>query len=105
MRDAADNRRFPRYARPGKVKIPWRDHHGHSHQVTAKCVDISRTGMKVLLEKPVEPMTMVNVQSADFRIAGVAIIRHCARKGLGYVAGLQFAGGLEWFRVPGGEAE
>lgn len=103
MRDTADNRRFPRHLRPGKVRMHWKDAQGHSHQANAKCLDISRTGIRVSLEKPVEPMTLVNLQSPDFRIAGVAMVRHCTRKGLGFEAGLQFAGGLEWFRAPEGE--
>lgn len=103
MKDYSDNRRHPRFARPGKVRVNWRDPSGFSHQVNGKCLDISRQGVRLELEKQIAPATMVNVQSPDFRIAGVAMVRHCARKGLGWVAGLQFAGGLEWFRAPDGD--
>lgn len=100
MKEDANNRRYPRFARPGKVRVNWRDGSGCSFQANARCLDISRLGVKVELDRAIEPMTLVNVQSPDFRIAGVAMVRHCNRKGLNWVAGLQFAGGLEWFRTP-----
>lgn len=100
MRAEANNRRYPRFARPGKVRLHWRDRGGCTFQINARCLDISRTGVKLEIARAIEPLTLVNLHSPEFRIAGVAVVRHCDRKGLGWVAGLQFAGGLEWFRAP-----
>jgi len=77
----------------------WREPDGNSFQVVAKCLDISKLGMRVELDKRIAAATVVNLQSMDFRIAGVAVVKHCRAKGLKFVAGLQFAGGLEWFRA------
>ena len=98
MKEDANNRRYPRLPKPGKIRVNWRDPNGFSYQVNARIVDICRLGARLELEKNIEPMTLVHVQSQDLHLAGVAVIRHCSRKGLAWVAGLQFAGGLEWFR-------
>lgn len=100
LKDPKDNRRHRRHAIPGKVRIFWRDAYGHSFQAMGQVVDISRSGVRLRIDKPIAPMTTLNLQSPDFRIAGVAVARRCERRGLTYEVGIQFAGGLEWFRAP-----
>ena len=39
---------------------------------------------------------MVHVESPQFRIAGVAYVRHCVSKGARCVVGVEFGGGLQW---------
>jgi hypothetical protein len=99
MKESPDNRRFRRQEKPGKVHLNWLDGEGHSFQATAQVLDVSKTGMRVDLEKPIAAGTMVNLESVDFHVAGVAMVKHCRAKGLNWVAGLQFAGGLEWSRT------
>lgn len=103
MKDSSDNRRYPRVDQMGKIRLNWRDAEGKSYQANAKCLNISRTGLRVTLDRSVPPSTLVNLHSPDFRLAGVAMVRHCKPKGLAFEAGLQFAGGLEWIKKTGEE--
>lgn len=91
-----NERRHSRFALPGKIKLHWRTAEGHSFHLPAKCVDISRSGLSLEIERAIPVGTMVQLESPDFRIAGVAYIRHCAPKAIRFVVGIEFAGGLQW---------
>jgi hypothetical protein len=43
----------------------------------------------VQLEHRVDPFSFVHVECHELKIAGLAIVRHCSRQGMGWVAGLQ----------------
>jgi len=91
-----EDRRHIRHPLPGKVKVHWRTPEGHSFHSPAKCVNISRSGLRLELDRAMPVGTMVHVESPNFRIAGVAYVRHCVPKGIRFVAGIEFAGGLQW---------
>jgi hypothetical protein len=97
-------RRYHREFVAGKVRVNWMDSHGRSFGQLARCLDISRRGLKLEVDSRVDPGTLVNVESKDFKIAGIAEIRYCRPKGLKYVIGIQYQGGLEW-RVPGDQKD
>ncbi|MGC4053021.1 MAG: PilZ domain-containing protein [Paludibaculum sp.] len=91
-----DERRHQRHPVPGKVKVHWRTPEGHSFHSPARCVNISRSGIRLEVERAIPVDTMVHVESPQFRIAGVAYVRHCAAKGIRFLVGIEFGGGLEW---------
>lgn len=91
-----EERRHTRHPLPGKVKVHWRTPDGHSFHEPAKCLDISRGGIRLALNRAVAVGTLVHLESPDFRIAGVAYVRNCVMKGTQYLAGIEFAGGLQW---------
>lgn len=96
MQAKKNERRHTRHPLPGKVKVHWRTLEGHSFHSPGKCVNISRSGIRLELDRAIPVDTMVHVESPHFRIAGVAYVRHCVAKGIRFVAGIEFAGGLEW---------
>ncbi|MGJ5815012.1 PilZ domain-containing protein [Paludibaculum fermentans] len=91
-----EERRHVRHPLPGKVKLHWRTAEGHSFHSPAKCLNISRGGLRLELERSIPIDTMVSIESPQFRIAGVAYVRHCVAKGIRFVVGIEFGGGLQW---------
>ncbi len=91
-----EERRHVRHPLPGKIKVHWRTAEGHSFNAPAKCVNISRGGLRLELDRAIAVDTLVNIESPEFRIAGVAHVRHCVPKGLRFVIGVEFGGGLQW---------
>lgn len=92
----SERRRHPRREHPGKVKLYWRTPEGHSFSAAAKILDISQSGLRVEVNSRPAAGAMVQVESQDLRIAGVAFVRHVVPSGLKWRVGLEFTGGLEW---------
>jgi len=91
-----EERRHPRRKLPGKLKLYWRTKDGSANTTLGKLVDISRSGALVELDRPIVPGTLVQVESASLRLAGVGLARYNAQRGLKWLVGLEFRGGLEW---------
>lgn len=96
MAERHEERRHARHALPGKVKLHWRTQDGHSFHEPAKCLNISRGGIRLSLNRAITVGSLVHLESPEFRIAGVAYVRNCISKGTGFVVGIEFAGGLQW---------
>jgi hypothetical protein len=88
--------RYDRRPIPGKVKLYWRPPEGGSQAVVGRARNISVQGMLVLVDRPVEVGTLVQLESSDFRLAGIAVVRHARRQALNWLVGLEFGGGLAW---------
>lgn len=96
MTRRSERRRHPRQTHPGKVKVYWRTPEGHSFSLVSEVLDVSRSGLRVALSNKPLPGAMVQLESPDLRIAGVAYVRHVNASGLKWRVGLEFSGGLEW---------
>lgn len=90
------SRRHDRHQLPGKVRLYWRTAEGQSFYLPAKCLDISQSGVRLELERPIVAGTLVQLESPAFKVAGVAIVRRCEQVRLRYVLAIEFAGGLTW---------
>jgi hypothetical protein len=55
--------------------------------------DSSSGGFCVDLDRRIAAGSTVQIESHELRIAGLAVVRHCVAKGMGYRVGLQFDGG------------
>ena len=94
---AKEARLKPRQERNAKVKIHWHDAYGVLKSAVATSEDVSRTGIKLSLDKPIPARTLINVQCPDLRLSGVAVVRHCQRSTVNsYIIGCEFAAGMEW---------
>ncbi len=93
---ANERRRRTRHSMPGRVKLHWRTPDGNSIHTSGECLDISSSGMLVKIDRRVEAGTLIRVESGQFRLAGVAHVRHCRAQGLQFIAGIEYAGGLTW---------
>jgi hypothetical protein len=96
-----DTRRQPRFHVESKVHLHWITSRGGLERLSGFCVEVSPTGMRVRLDRVIPLQALVNLQSPELRLAGEAVVRHCARRSGQFLVGLEFVGGLEW-RPPHG---
>ena len=89
-------RRHARAEKSSPVQIVWKDSAGVDKFVNGKTLDISASGMRVEVSDPIERRTYVTLQCTALALRGSASVRSCTRKGMKYVVGLEFSGGLQW---------
>lgn len=91
MNSIREKRRFVRVNDSGKVWIRWMTPEGTPRGTRATVVDRSNGGLGLALDAPVEPFSYVHLESRDLNYTGIAAVRHCCRKGSGWLAGVQTA--------------
>jgi PilZ domain len=64
------------------------------------CVDISQTGMRLLISDPIPVRTTVCFKSDSLELSGSGTVRHYKRQNAKYVIGLEFGEGLKWLGDP-----
>jgi hypothetical protein len=82
------------------VRLSWQDSGGQLRTARTKVIDRSKSGLMLEVSDPIESRTFVQVQTERRGIVGMACVRHCARKGLRYVVGLEFALDVRWKDEP-----
>lgn len=92
---AKGTRREFRTAGKGQVQLDWPDAVRGRQVVSARVIDISESGMKVALANPISRGTYVQVKCKEYRLAGMAGVKHCSREKFGYQVGLEFSG-FQW---------
>ncbi len=91
-----NHRRHPRTPFHELVHLSWEDSGGRLHMARAKAINRSKSGLMIEVSDSIEPRTFVQVQTKRLELVGMACVRHCARKGLRYVVGLEFALDVRW---------
>lgn len=86
--DAKNHRRDRRIPYMGAIRISWEDH-GQPFFAMCKCIDISRTGVRIECPSPVGSGSMIQVGAERIKLAGSAKVRHVNRSGSKYLVGLQ----------------
>jgi hypothetical protein len=89
-------RRHPRAEKSSRIQIIWQDRSGTDKFVNGRSLDISPAGMRVEVSEPIDKQIYVTVQCAALGVHGSASVRSCTRKGMKYVLGLEFSGGMQW---------
>jgi hypothetical protein len=89
-------RRHARAEKSSPVQIVWKDRRGEDRYVNGRSLDISPSGMRVEISEPIDKQTYVTLQCMALGLHGTASVRTCVRKGMKYVVGLEFSGGLQW---------
>jgi hypothetical protein len=80
----------------GKVSISFLNATGTACNVLGECVDISEGGMKIRLREPLSVRAFVGIRCREANLHGSASVRSCNHVKMGYMAGLEFAGGLKF---------
>ena len=96
MSSKGELRRHSRSAKSALVHVAWKDRAGVDKWINGRTVDISESGIRIEVAEPIERHTYVALQSSALGLHGTASIRTCARKGMKYIVGLEFSGGLRW---------
>jgi hypothetical protein len=103
MSNEGDLRRHARSAKAAPLQLIWKDRQGIDRFINGSIIDISESGVRVELREPLEKQTYVTMQAAGLGLHGSASVKSCSRKGMKYVVGLEFSGGLKW--KPKGQTE
>lgn len=93
---AKEKRGEKRHPMQVKVKLTWTTEQGAPAWQVARCTDISKTGMRLVGDTPVAVRTIVGFESAELKLAGTGVVRHCIRKGLRAQIGVEFSSGVSW---------
>jgi hypothetical protein len=76
--------------------VVWKDRAGEDKFINGRALDISESGMRIEVSEPMEKQTYVTLQCVSLGLHGTASVRTCTRKGMKYVVGLEFSGGMKW---------
>jgi hypothetical protein len=87
-------RRSPRYPASAVMRVAWTNN--FDKYAMGECVDISRTGVRLLISDPIPVRTRVSFKSDFLALSGSGTVRHYRRQNGKYMVGLEFAGGLKW---------
>ncbi|HNY39607.1 MAG TPA: hypothetical protein PKJ41_04400 [Bryobacteraceae bacterium] len=77
----------------GKVRVNWRDSSGASFGCVGRVSNASARGFCIDLDRRIITGQTVLIESSDLKAAGLAVVRHCQPKGMGFRVGLQYEGG------------
>jgi hypothetical protein len=88
---STERRNEPRVRRNDEVIVEWSDASYDAHSVSARCIDLSDTGMRLKLDAPVPAGQYVqfSVPTGEFRGSGT--VRFVRPEGGRFVAGLKFS--------------
>jgi ribosomal protein L15E len=93
------DRRFAiRIPRADHVDLYWQDQAGQTQQGVAQLADISRSGACVRAERPLRIGSALSLKYQNEDFPGT--VRHCVRRGTGYLLGIEFQPGHRWSPQP-----
>lgn len=78
----------------GRVRLFWEDETGRQHFSQAEARDISDTGLSITLRERVPKHTTIQVECLTNRVQGSATVRRCDQRGMDFIVGLEFIGGM-----------
>lgn len=79
----------------GKVRIHWSEPSGATFGSMGRCLDVARGGLCVDIDRRIAIGSVIQVESHELKVVGVAVVRHCRQRGMGFRLGVQFSGGLK----------
>ncbi len=100
--DKGGTRRADRERVTDRIQVSWPDRGGGENFAAVEAFDISDTGMSFILNYDLPQQTYVTVRSLTLGVQGRAVVRHCVRKGIKNLIGVEFTGGFQWKSKPAG---
>ena len=90
VRHIAERRRESRDSVAIPIVISWEDMDGLTQHRQVRCLDLSPGGLRVELKGPLRVPTRIKFRVPDTDVTGLALVRHCRRRGSKYVVGAHF---------------
>lgn len=91
----SESREHRRFSYDGTVLLQWKAG-GEDKYTRGHAVNVSRSGMKLIVSEPIPYREFVNLRADEIQIAGSACVRHCERFRGKFMVGLEFTRGLRW---------
>lgn len=85
-----------------RIQVSWPNRAGGENFAAVEAFDISETGMSFILNEELSQQTYVSLRSLTLNVQGRAVVRHCVRKGMKNIIGVEFSGGFLWKQKPAG---
>ncbi len=89
MQEIKEARKHPRRQVDCGLSISWRDEDGITRFMRARGVDWSESGARIEAEEPIDVQTLVHLRADEYGLAGSGAVKHCNRRGVKYVIGLE----------------
>ncbi len=86
-----DARRHGRFTYQGPFTLHWTDDRGQAKFATARCFDISESGVRLECPEPLPPRTYVVLRADRIRFTTNASVRYCNRYVGKYIIGFEFS--------------
>jgi hypothetical protein len=90
----AENRFYKRFPTGCRFQICWRDERGKTQSKNVKVLDMSGDGALIQSAIPLDPGSIIYLQTRDLGLMGSAYVRRCESLLFSYEIGLEFAGNL-----------
>jgi len=92
-----DLRRQDRQLCEHKITVTWHDAGGQNKFAIARVMDISKSGIKLLMPEAPPLHSYVTLKAIQLGLLGNASVRYCVRTAASkYAVGAEFSGGLRW---------
>src|SRR5205823_8256899 len=76
------------------VEIEWTEKNGRNRRCRANLEDISRSGVGLLIDRPLPLLTIVRIRHERAELVGK--VKYCALREIGYLLGVEFERGYRW---------
>jgi len=86
-----ENRQHQRIPYFGSAHISWEDERGLTRYAQAKCVDVSKEGLRIELSEPIPVRSRLLLRANLIDVGGSATVRHTAWRGCKYTLGLNLS--------------
>lgn len=86
-----DNRRNQRIPYFGAARISWEDERGVHRYAEAKCVDVSREGLCIVVAETIPVRSMLSLRVVRLKVGGSATVRYIAWRRCKCVLGLNLS--------------
>ncbi len=96
QRPNGTQRRHVRHRIEPRVEISYQGGDGLYHRLNGICTDISESGIQVEINGPIPVQTYVTITVSNPKLRGSASVRYSRPKGVKFLVGLEFSGGLTW---------
>jgi hypothetical protein len=89
-----DRRRHPRIPYTGPIRLAWEDASGETLYVQARCLDVSRSGLRVEVSTAIPVRATVLLNADQIKLSGAARVKDSMRRGSKFILGLELNGKL-----------
>jgi hypothetical protein len=86
-----ENRQHQRIPYCGSARISWEDERGLTRYAQAKCVDVSKEGLRIELSEPIPVRSRLLLRADLLDVGGSATVRYTAWSRCKYILGLNLS--------------
>ncbi len=87
----SDKRKEQRRFTNAIFAVSWEDGRGQSRSLRVRGLNVSKSGMRIESSEEMHAGVPVSLQAERHELSGKATVRNCAKRGSGFVVGLEFS--------------